>query len=85
MDLDAGNNWTEADTMTEKTLDPKTALIVIDLQKGLLNYPTIQPIAEVLAHAGELANAFCQAKPPVVSVTVRGAAHGRAEQSDDGI
>jgi hypothetical protein len=30
--------------MPVTTLDPKTALIVIDLQKGILSYATVHPI-----------------------------------------
>ncbi len=31
--------------MTVSTLDPKTALIVVDLQKGIVTFPTAHPIA----------------------------------------
>jgi len=34
--------------MALTTLDPNTALIVIDLQKGLAGYPVIHPIGEVV-------------------------------------
>ena len=30
------------------TLDPKTALIVVDLQKGIINSPFVHPIAGVI-------------------------------------
>jgi hypothetical protein len=30
--------------MTVTTLDPNTALIVIDLQKGIVGFPTVHPI-----------------------------------------
>jgi hypothetical protein len=39
------------------TLDPKTALIVIDLQKGIVGMPTVNPSAEVVKHATALAGA----------------------------
>ena len=39
-------------------IDPKTALIVIDLQKGIIDLPTIHPIAGVVEHARALADAF---------------------------
>ncbi len=63
------------------TLDPKTALIVIDLQKGILSFPTVQPIAEMVERAAALADVFRQRGLPVVLVNVTGGAPGRAEQS----
>ena len=63
------------------TLDPKSALIVIDLQKGLLGYPTQQPIAEIIARAGELAAEFRRHALPVVLVNVDARAPGRTDQA----
>jgi nicotinamidase-related amidase len=51
-------------------LDPRTALVVIDLQKGIAAYPTVHPIKDVIAHSARLADAFRQHKLPVVLVTV---------------
>jgi nicotinamidase-related amidase len=65
-------------------LDPKTALIVIDLQKGIVSYPTIHPIGDVLKNAGALTGAFRRRHLPVVLVNVTGGAPGRAEQSRGG-
>jgi nicotinamidase-related amidase len=62
------------------TLDPNTALIVIDLQKGILAYPTAHPAPDIARRAGELAEAFRRRKLPVVLVNVAGGAPGRAEQ-----
>ena len=67
--------------MPVTTLDQKTALIVIDLQKGIVQYPTVHPIAEVIKHASILAAAFRTHGLPVVLVNVDGQAAGRAEQS----
>jgi nicotinamidase-related amidase len=67
--------------MTITTLDPKTALIVVDLQKGLLAYPTAQPISEIIGRAGALADAFRGHGLPVVLVNVAGGAPGRTEQA----
>jgi nicotinamidase-related amidase len=67
--------------MTITTLDPKTALIVIDLQKGVIALPTVHPIAGVLASAAALAAAFRRRDLPVVLVNVTGAAPGRTEQT----
>ena len=62
-------------------LDAKTALIVVDLQKGLSAYPTAQPLTDVAARAGVLAAAFRARGLPVVLVNVAGGAPGRTEQS----
>jgi nicotinamidase-related amidase len=67
--------------MPVTTLDPKTALIVIDLQAGIVTYPTVHPISEVVKHASALAEAFRQRGLPVVLVNVDGGAPGRAEQT----
>jgi nicotinamidase-related amidase len=67
--------------MTVSKLDPKTALIVVDLQKGIVSFPTAQPIAEVIKQAAALTDAFRKHGLPVVLVNVTGGAPGRAEQS----
>jgi nicotinamidase-related amidase len=67
--------------MALSTLDPNTALIVIDLQKGIVSYPTAHPIDEVVKRAGALADAFRYHSLPIVLVNVTGGAPGRAEQS----
>lgn len=67
--------------MVLTTLDPVTALIVVDLQKGLLGYPTVHPIAQVVEQAAALAGAFRIQGLPVVLVTVAGGATGRTEQT----
>ena len=67
--------------MSVTTLDPKTALIVIDLQKGIVSLPTAHPTADVVKRAGALADAFRRHHLPVVLVNVEGGAPGRSEQS----
>ncbi len=67
--------------MATTTLDPNTALIVVDLQQGILSYPTIHPVGEVVKHAGALADAFRRHGLPVVLVNVMGVAPGRTEQA----
>lgn len=62
------------------TLDPKTALIVIDLQQGIVALPTAQPTDVIVARAAALADAFRKHHLPVVLVNVAGGAPGRAEQ-----
>ncbi len=66
--------------MAITTLDAMTALVVVDLQKGVVALPTVHPIAEVVSHAGALAEAFRRRKLPVVLVRVAGGAPGRTEQ-----
>lgn len=61
------------------TLDPQTALVLIDLQKGIVGLPTAHPSAEVVARAAELAGAFRRRGLPVVLVNVVGAAPGRTD------
>src|SRR5206468_10999008 len=66
--------------MSLTMLDPHAALVVIDLQKGLMSYPTIHPVSEIAAKASRLAQAFRAAGLPVVLVNVAGRAPGRTEQ-----
>lgn len=66
--------------MTVTALDPKTALIVIDLQKGLAQLPAIHPIEAVVANASKMAAAFREQGLPVVLVNVAGAPAVRTEQ-----
>jgi nicotinamidase-related amidase len=65
--------------MALTTLDPKTALIVIDLQKGIVAYPAAHPIGEVVSRARSLADAFRARGLPVALVNVAGSAPGRTE------
>ena len=61
-------------------LDPITALIVIDLQKGLVGYPLVHPVEGVIARSRVLADLFRARGLPVVLVNVTGGAPGRTEQ-----
>jgi len=67
--------------MAVTTLDPKTALIVIDLQKGIVSLPCAHPVGDVIQRAGALADAFRGRALPVVLVNVAGAPSGRTEQA----
>ena len=67
--------------MTVTTLDSKTALIVIDLQKGIVSLPGVEGLPEVIKHAMALTDAFRKHNLPVVLVNATGVAPGRAEQS----
>ena len=66
--------------MALTTLDPITALIVVDLQKGIVGLPGIPAIGDVIGHARALADAFRVRGLPVVLVNVAGGAPGRTEQ-----
>lgn len=67
--------------MALTTVDPKTALIVIDLQKGIVGLPAAHLIDGVVRQASALATAFRNHRLPVVLVNVDGGAPGRTEQS----
>jgi nicotinamidase-related amidase len=60
-------------------LDPSAALVVIDLQKGIVGLPTVDPAAEIIARSAQLARAFRERGLPVVLVNVDGRAPGRTE------
>lgn len=66
--------------MPLSTLDPKTALIVIDLQKGIVNGSFIRPIGDVIDRTRALIDVFRAKNLPVVLVNVAGRAPGRTEQ-----
>ena len=65
--------------MPISALDPKTALVVIDIQAGIVGLPTVHPMADVVGKCAALAKAFRSANQPVVLVNVAGAPSGRAD------
>lgn len=67
--------------MAMTPLDLKAALVIIDLQKGIVSYPTVHPIDDVVRRASELAAAFRRHHLPVVLVSVAGTPPGRTENS----
>jgi nicotinamidase-related amidase len=67
--------------MPVTAIDPMTALLVIDLQKGIVTLPTVHPADEVVKRAGALASAFRGHGLPIVLVNVGGGAPGRTEQA----
>jgi nicotinamidase-related amidase len=62
------------------TLDPNTALIIVDLQKGIVGLPVIHPIGDIIERARALADAFRGQSLPVALINVAGGASGRTEQ-----
>ena len=66
--------------MALTTLDPNTALIIVDLQKGIVGLPVIHPIGDIIERARALAAVFRERGLPVVLVNVAGGAPGRTEQ-----
>lgn len=68
--------------MTVTALDQRTALIVIDLQRGLADRDLApRPFADVVANAARLTDAFHTHDLPVVIVTVDAAPPGRTDVS----
>ncbi len=62
------------------TLDTQSALLVIDLQNGIVALPTAHPVGKLVERAGKLADGFRRSGLPVVLVTVDGAPTGRTER-----
>ncbi len=71
--------------MTVSVLDPNSALIVVDLQKGIVGLPLLHPIDDIVKQTRALLDAFRQRSLPVVLVNVAGAAPGRTEQPRAGV
>jgi nicotinamidase-related amidase len=66
--------------MALTTLDPVTALIIVDLQKGLVGSTFIHPIGDIVARAQNLVTAFRRHALPIALVNVDGTAPGRTER-----
>jgi nicotinamidase-related amidase len=67
--------------LTITAIDQKSALVLIDLQKGIVSRPTAHPANDIVSRANSLARAFRDQRLPVVLVNVTGAPSGRTEQS----
>jgi len=67
--------------MAVAELDARTALVLVDLQKGIVGMPTVHAMDGVVKNARALAAAFRRRGLPVVLVNVAGGAPGRAEQT----
>jgi nicotinamidase-related amidase len=71
--------------MTVTAIDPRTALIVVDLQAGVVAMPTAHPMDAVVQNSVALAEAFRGFGLPVVLVNVSGAPSGRTERGGIGV
>src|ERR1700690_2879556 len=60
-------------------LDSSSALVVIDLQKGIVGMPTVHPAGEIIGNSARLARAFREKGMPVVLVHVTGMIPRRTE------
>lgn len=67
--------------MALTALDPKTALLIVDLQKGIARMVPSAVLAPVVERSRALADAFRAGGLPVVLITADGVAPGRTEQS----
>lgn len=63
-------------------LDKNTALVLIDLQNGIMQMPGIGSVSAILANASKLIAAFRQAGLPVVLVTVNPAKNPQGLRHD---
>jgi nicotinamidase-related amidase len=76
---DAVTPQTKETNMPLTKLDDTSALVVIDLQKGIVGLPCAHPADEIVGRAAKLASAFRARGLPVVLVNVAGRAPGRTE------
>lgn len=65
--------------MSLTQIDKVAALVVIDLQKGIVGLPLAHPGSEIVGRAARLARAFREKRLPVILVNVAGRAPGRTE------
>lgn len=65
--------------MPVTTLDPTTALVLVDLQAGVVAMPLAHPVEDVVARSKDLLRAFRGRGLPVVLVNVAGTPSGRTD------
>lgn len=70
--------------MPISTLDASSALIIVDLQTGILGVAAVPPIADIVVNAARLATAFRARGLPVVLVRVKGSPGGRTDRGVGG-
>ncbi|HHX2099342.1 TPA: isochorismatase family protein [Pseudomonas aeruginosa] len=66
--------------MAVTAIDPNCALIVIDLQKGIVSLPAVHPLDGVVRNVAALGDVFRARGLPVVLVNVAGTPPGRTER-----
>jgi len=66
-------------SMPLTSLDARAALVVIDLQKGIVGLPLAHPAHEIVERSTGLVRAFRGRRLPVVLVNVAGGAPGRTD------
>lgn len=66
--------------MPFSALEPKTALIVVDLQAGIVGLPLAHPVGDVVDRCAGLLTAFRARGLPVVLVNVAGSPPGRTDR-----
>jgi nicotinamidase-related amidase len=66
-------------TMPITKLDAAVALVVIDLQKGIVAIPGAHPVADIINRSAQLARRFRKLGLPVVLVNVDGRPNGRTD------
>ena len=57
-------------------VDPKSALVVIDMQKGIAKMPAVHPVGEIVRNVVRLVDAFRLRTRPIVLVHVGWSADG---------
>ena len=70
--------------MALTSIDPRAALVVIDLQKGIVPADADHPFAAVVQRSARLAAAFREHGLPVVLVNVTGQPSGRTDRTRPG-
>ncbi len=70
--------------MPVTTIDPQAALIVVDLQQGIVGLPLAHPTDQIVARCTALIAAFRERGRPVVLVNVAGSPAGRTDAGRGG-
>lgn len=67
--------------MSISKIDPQTALVIVDLQHGIVALNTCHPVSSVIDNCCKLIAAFRQLALPIVFVNVNGTAPGRTDNA----
>jgi nicotinamidase-related amidase len=66
--------------MSFTELDPNTALLVVDLQKGIVGLPLAHSVDDVIGKSTALISAFRKRGLPIVLINVAGSPPGRTDR-----